>query len=147
MRIVAVLSVAFVVLVGAVALTAGGSDDDMQVESRIKNTTSHVGPAIEKVDDKTPHDDVWGGDELLGYDFRDYRESNKLRNDTINSQALQRLYDIEDRRGEPDCVLEKISSWDCHTWMQCVGDTAEHFNRFRASYPLVDYVTEGEDCY
>ncbi len=37
MKIVAAISVAFVVLVGAVALTAGGSDDDVAVESRVRN--------------------------------------------------------------------------------------------------------------
>ena len=50
-------------------------------------------------------------------------------------------------KDHPDCELKNILSWDCPTWKRCVGDTAEHFNRFRARYPLVEYVTEGEDCY
>ena len=137
MRIVAAISVAFVVLVGVVAVTYPNESDEV----RQRNA------AFMKLGDIKG--EVKADDELLGYRFRDYPESNELINDTINSQTLQRLDDIEDRdaKDDPDCALEKILSWDCPTWMRCVGDAAEHFNRFRASYPLVEYVTEGEDCY
>ena len=65
--------------------------------------------------------------------------------DTVTEFVIKIIHGTT--KDHPDCELKNILSWDCRTWKRCVGDTAQHFNRFRAKYPLVDYVTEGEDCY
>ena len=65
--------------------------------------------------------------------------------DTVTEFVIKIIHGTT--KDHPDCELKNILSWDCRTWKRCVGDTAQHFNRFRAKYPLVDYVTEGDDCY
>ena len=126
MRLVAVLTVAFVVLVGVVAVTYPNESDEVRTRNYMKlgdiKGDLKADPEKEEASFKPNILGLKQGD-LLG----------------ISTDGTA--------KDDPDCLLKNILSWDCATWKKCIGDTADDFNRFRTFYPLVVYVTEGEDCY
>ena len=80
MKIVTAISVAFVVLVGAVALTAGGSEDDAAVNSSVRNVALAASSAPEALN-------------------KDYcLLLKRLELDDLDSRDLEKVIDILDRR-------------------------------------------------